>query len=165
MRSVRESGRAQQKLLLSIVPIGISFVGPLRISRFWPCIHRGSALLYPDKVMKTAGASFLTLLVWSDPVLQGHLCTPVRSRSRIGRFKHSLDQLRACRLVHFRVDTGPETRLFRSSSDPRKRTLSLRVLLGASLALLSCIRRVGKSGETYYVRYFDNRHFNFDPAA
>jgi len=39
--------------------------------------------------MKTAAASFLTLLVWSDPVLQSHFCSPVRSRSRSGRFNHN----------------------------------------------------------------------------
>jgi len=36
--------------------------------------------------MKTARALFLTLLVWSDPVIHSHLCGPVRSDLRAGWF-------------------------------------------------------------------------------
>jgi hypothetical protein len=43
-------------------------------------------LSYPDKVMKMARESFLTLLVWSDPVIHHHFSSLVWSDLRAGRF-------------------------------------------------------------------------------
>ena len=115
--------------------------------------------------MKTACVAFLTLLVWSEPVILSHFVSRVRSGPRTGRFNFQSDQFGARWMLHFPVDTGPEIQLCHSLRDPWKRVQSLRVVIGASLALLSRMRRVGKSGERYYVRYFDNQHFNFGSAA